>query len=274
MRLINEIKSNFTIIPNYILYEKTISLKAIGLYCKMASLPSNWRFNEEGLYSIVKDGRDSTRTALKELEELGLFYRFQSRKPDGKAGEVIFYLSPTPLTEEEKKEIKGRFKPLEIINTPQGAVISEFQPSLEKPISDNSTSENLELYNTYKYNIQEYNIEKEKIYKKEKDSKLNNTYEDEFEKLWKLYPRKEGKQVAHKVYLSLRKKNEVSYEQVEKGILAYIQELKRNRTQDKFILHGSTYFNQRRWEDELPEVENKTEKQVTEEEQDFFDRFE
>lgn len=117
-------------------------------------------------------------------------------------------------------------------------------------------------------------IEKEKIYKKEKDSKLNNTYEDEFEKLWKLYPRKEGKQVAYKVYLSLRKKNEVTFQQVEKGILAYIQELKRNRTQDKFILHGSTYFNQRRWEDELPEVETKTEKLVTEEEQDFFDRFE
>ena len=266
MRLINEIKSNFTMIPNYILYEKTISLKAIGLYCKMASLPSNWRFNEEGLYSIVKDGRDSTRTALKELEELGLFYRFQSRRPDGKAGEVIFYLSPTPLTEEEKKEIKGRFKPLEIIKTPQGAVISEFQPSLEKPISDNSSSENLELYNTYKYNIQEYNIEKEKINKKEKD------FSNEFEELWKLYPRKEGKQVALRVYNTCRKNNETTFEEVKQGILNYIKQIEKNKTQYQYIQHGSTWFNQKRWTDvyEMPTTKKIEEQEISEEKRNIM----
>lgn len=141
---------------------------------------------------------------------------------------------------------------------------------MTRPLGQNDPS-NTNIYNNINNNIYN-NILTDKIV--EKNVSKINEYEDEFEKLWKLYPRKEGKQVAHKIYLSLRKKNEVSYEQVEKGILAYIQELKRNRTQDKFILHGSTYFNQRRWEDELPEVETKTEKLVTEEEQDFLDRFE
>lgn len=146
MRLINDVKDKFTIIPNYILQQRNISLKAIGLYSKLSSFPDNWNFTENGLCSLVKDGQDSVRTAIKELEELGLFLRFRKRNKDGTLGETIFYISPIPMTEDKKNEIKSRFELEETL----------VQPVVEKPILDTSILENQTLYNNNIYNNNEY----------------------------------------------------------------------------------------------------------------------
>ena len=76
----NEVNKNFTVIGNYILQSTQVSLKTIGMYAKLSSLPDNWRFTEEGLVTICKDGLTSVKTALNELEELGLLLRFRRRK--------------------------------------------------------------------------------------------------------------------------------------------------------------------------------------------------
>lgn len=61
-------KSNFTVIDNQV-FKSNLSLKARGLLSTMLSLPDNWHFTEAGLVSILpKDGRDSLRAAIKELE--------------------------------------------------------------------------------------------------------------------------------------------------------------------------------------------------------------
>ncbi len=80
----SNVKDNFTIIPNNILYNNNVSLKTIGLYSKLLSLPDNWKFTEAGLCTIIKDGRDALRNALSELEELGYLFRFQKRQDGGK----------------------------------------------------------------------------------------------------------------------------------------------------------------------------------------------
>ena len=48
---------NFTILPNNILKNKDMSLKAIGLLCKMLSLPEDWDYSVEGLCRICKEGQ-------------------------------------------------------------------------------------------------------------------------------------------------------------------------------------------------------------------------
>ena len=59
--------------------EREMSLKAKGLLSLMLSLPSNWTFSEVGLTKLSRDGRDSVRSALKELEEFGYLVRTQQR---------------------------------------------------------------------------------------------------------------------------------------------------------------------------------------------------
>ena len=263
MRLINDIDKNFTMVPNYILMQRDISLKAIGLYAKLLSFPNDWNFTEKGLMSLIKDGKDSLKSALQELEDLGLFYKFQSRKSNGTLGEIIFYISPVPMTQEMKFEIMGRFNPLEIVKSDESIGITEFQPLSGNPLAVKPISDNPQQYNINKYNINKYNIEKEKIYKKEKNISKTSEYENEFEELWKLYPRKEGKNVALKKYIQYRKNNEATFDEVKRGIINYKKIIDVNKTSTQYILHGSTFFNQKRWEDE--ELKDKPNNLVKEE---------
>lgn len=71
----------------------------------------------------------------------------------------------------------------------------------------------------------------------------------EFEKLWKLYPRKQGKKTALNAYISARKKG-TTYEQVEKGIKAYKEIIRKGKIKPEFIKQGGVWFTGERWTDE------------------------
>ncbi len=71
----------------------------------------------------------------------------------------------------------------------------------------------------------------------------------EFEDIWKRYPKKQGKENAQKAYLKARKDG-VDKESIERGLEAYIAFLRAEKTDPKYIKHGSTWFNQRCWEDD------------------------
>lgn len=83
--------------------------------------------------------------------------------------------------------------------------------------------------------------------KKKKEDKDKEIYLSEFDKLWALYPKKQGKQSALKAYEKARKDG-VSYEEVENGIRAYIEYVKGKDPQ--YIKMGSSFFNQRAWQDD------------------------
>ena len=58
---------NYTVMANYHLKDKEISLKAKGLLSVMLSLPSEWDFTLAGLSYINKEGVDAIRAAVNEL---------------------------------------------------------------------------------------------------------------------------------------------------------------------------------------------------------------
>lgn len=71
----------------------------------------------------------------------------------------------------------------------------------------------------------------------------------EFDNLWILYPRKQGKDKAFGYYEKARK-NGTSYEEVESGIKAYIQYINDNEVEPQYIKQGSTFFSQKAWQDD------------------------
>lgn len=85
----------------------------------------------------------------------------------------------------------------------------------------------------------------------------NNIYEQKFDKIWSLYPNKKGKQAAYKSFIKAIK-NGVSPEDIEKGIIQYNTFIKQTKVESQYIKHGSTWFNQRCWEDdyEIKEDDN------------------
>ena len=65
----------------------------------------------------------------------------------------------------------------------------------------------------------------------------NNIYIDEFEQLWKLYPKKQGKDRAIKSYVKARKEG-TEYSAVEQGIKDYVEDIKREKKEPRFIKQG------------------------------------
>lgn len=62
---------NYTVMSNTHLKDKRLSLKAIGLLSVVLGLPDDWHYTVNGLVGIVKDGKDSVESAIKELKKNG-----------------------------------------------------------------------------------------------------------------------------------------------------------------------------------------------------------
>ena len=78
---------------------------------------------------------------------------------------------------------------------------------------------------------------------------------EEFENLWSLYPKKQGKDRAYSCYEKARMTG-TTYEEVENGINAYSLYVKANGTDMKYIKMGSTFFSQKAWKDDWAEHKN------------------
>ena len=84
----------------------------------------------------------------------------------------------------------------------------------------------------------------------------DKTLTDRFESIWKDYPRKEGKKKAFASYKRALK-NGVTDEEIMEGLEKYNQYIKKEKTNRKYIAHGSTWFNENRWQDEYDVNSNK-----------------
>ena len=98
---------NYTVMSNYHLRDNSISCKACGLLSKMLALPDDWDYTTRGLAAICKDGLDSIRSALKELERAGYLERRQLRDDHGRMADVEYIIYETPL----RSDLLPRFVP-------------------------------------------------------------------------------------------------------------------------------------------------------------------
>ena len=70
---------DYTVMSNYHLKDKGLTLKSKGLLSMILSLPEEWNYTTRGLASICKEGVDAIGSALKELETAGYIVRRQLR---------------------------------------------------------------------------------------------------------------------------------------------------------------------------------------------------
>lgn len=91
----------------------------------------------------------------------------------------------------------------------------------------------------------------------DRDNKYKSTFKDEFEILWKLYPKKQGKEKAYGYYVKARKSG-TTYEEVENGIKAYMSYLEAEQTDAQYIKMGSTFFSQKAWLDDWTALKHNT----------------
>ena len=126
--------SNFTVMSNYHLRDKNLSLKSKGLLSFMLSLPEDWKYSLKGLAAISKDGIYVIRNCVKELEKYGYVRRRKARNGKGQMVDVEYIIYEQPIN-------------------------SKKQPCLEKPILGNPTLESPTLENPILENCTQINKE-------------------------------------------------------------------------------------------------------------------
>lgn len=109
--------SDYTVISNYHLREKEMSLKAKGLLTLMLSLPGNWDYSISGLASICAENETAIKTGLKELKKFGylrISKIFPNKERGNKKIEYVYEIFEKPLGEgKRQKEQETEKQPLE-----------------------------------------------------------------------------------------------------------------------------------------------------------------
>lgn len=116
----------------------------------MLSLPDNWHFTEAGLVSILpKDGRDSLRAAIKELETERFLIREQMRDENGKLGDYVWTFCDYPQVENQPQQnIETQVDYVRQVENPVSENPTSVNPTLDSPTSENHTQLNTKQSNT------------------------------------------------------------------------------------------------------------------------------
>jgi len=80
----NELKSNFTALPNSVSTDNSISWKAKGIFLYLASKPQGWNFYMAEIENNAMDGRTALQSGVKELEEAEYLLRKRLYDDNGK----------------------------------------------------------------------------------------------------------------------------------------------------------------------------------------------
>lgn len=77
-------QDGFTVLPNQLIRDPTLSLESLGLLARMLMLPDDWDFSVAGLAKLSGCGKDKIRTALGNIEKSGYLLREQEHGAHGK----------------------------------------------------------------------------------------------------------------------------------------------------------------------------------------------
>lgn len=112
--------SDYTVMGNYHLKDKRMTLKSKGLLSMVLSLPDNWNYNVNGLVSLCKEGETTITSCLKELKELGYLKITKIMPNESENGRIEyvynFFEKSFENTEyENEKEQEGEKQGVEIL---------------------------------------------------------------------------------------------------------------------------------------------------------------
>ena len=140
---------DYTVLNNEMFKNKGLSLKARGLLATMLSFPDGWDYSTRGLTKILKEGKDTIASCLKELEDEGYLVRVQCRSERGK-----FERNEYTLFEKARKK-------------PDTENPLTENPLPEKPDTEKPSPENPPQLNTNKLSNKELSNKKNKVPKNE-----------------------------------------------------------------------------------------------------------
>ena len=146
-KYITKKEKGFVQIPNSILSDPNISLKAKTVLAIMLSLPDNWDFSIEGISGKCKESKDCIAKAINELIEAGYVIRTKTRGADGRITkwEYEVFEEPCKTIEQSNEEPCGELPDTALSHQ---EIPEEDYPEQDFPELDNPSVETKDTYNT------------------------------------------------------------------------------------------------------------------------------
>ena len=133
---------NYTVMSNHHLQDKRQSLKAKGLLSYMLSLPDDWDYSLKGLTTGCRDGIDSVRSTVRELEARGYLRRSKVRDARGRIVDYNYEVFELPQKESAEDV------PVPASDSPSSENPTSGFPTLENPIQQNTNKQNTKRQST------------------------------------------------------------------------------------------------------------------------------
>ena len=140
---------DYTVMSNYHLKDKGLSLKAKGLLSMILSLPEGWNYTTRGLAAICKEGVDSIGGALRELEQAGYLVRNRLRSGNGRITDTEYVIFEKPRNKPDQAE------PNTAVPCTENPYMDD--PDTEKPAQLNTYGSSTHLSNTDEANTHQSN---------------------------------------------------------------------------------------------------------------------
>ncbi len=245
--------SNFTMMSNYHLRDKRLSLKAVGLLSKILSLPPDWDYTVAGLAGICKESKDAIRAALEELEAAGYIIRRQLHKDDGTFGGNEYVVYERPPTVVGKPGNGDTPEMRTVVGKPDnGETPLPGNPSTGNPSTENPAQLSTDRLST-EYNnppIVPPQGDGSGGQKAKKDKDAPDWKPDRFAAFWKAYPRKKSKQRAISAWDKLRPSDELLVV-MAKALKRQMRTTQWQKSKGDYIPYAAKWLNQRLWTDEV-----------------------
>ena len=267
---------NYTVMSNFHLKDKNLSLKSKGLLSLILSLPDEWNYTTRGLAAISKEGVDSIGAALKELEVERYLIRNRLRDERGRITdtEYVVYEYPRPLdtalpdtaspyTENPDMAIPNTENSTQINNykelrTTKGLNTltnnkKQTNPIASAPGTDSPDVGQLSPDSVVLPPAKSAQVPPDFFTVPADHAMTLVEHEQQFEQFWQLYPRKAGKKAAKKAWMDV-KPDEALFAIIMSAINTAKQYWKHQGISVNHIPHPSTWLDEERWDDEfLPE---------------------
>ena len=134
--------SDYTVMSNYHLRDRNLTLKSKGLLSMMLSLRDDWNYTTRGLAAISREGVDAIGTALKELELAGYITRRQLRDANGRISDTEYTIYERPQDVPPDTDSPDTENP-DMVNPDTDA------PYLENPAELNTKKSNTQRASTH-----------------------------------------------------------------------------------------------------------------------------
>ncbi|KRL84632.1 DnaD domain protein [Ligilactobacillus apodemi] len=135
-------QKGFTIVDNTVIEDTELSWKAKGVFLYLWSKSDDWQFYEVEVAKHAKDGRDSLRSALKELETRGYLRRARDRNDKGQVTTSDWVLSEKPMLENPTQE-----KPMQENDTLPSTDLTKYLSNQE--LNNSCSSKQLDETNAF-----------------------------------------------------------------------------------------------------------------------------